>query len=48
MATAEALLTAEEYGLLPDNPTRVVGPDDDLVLPEILGDFRVPVRRFFE
>jgi Uma2 family endonuclease len=31
-----------------DQPTRVFGPDEDLVLPEILGAFRVPVRRFFE
>jgi Uma2 family endonuclease len=31
-----------------DKPKRVFQADDDLVLPEILGnDFRVPVRRFF-
>ena len=31
-----------------EQPTRTLGPDDDLALPEVLGDFRVPVRRFFE
>src|SRR5262249_45119838 len=30
-----------------DVPTRVLGPDDELTLPEILGDFRVRVARFF-
>jgi Uma2 family endonuclease len=32
----------------PDQPNRVLGPDDELTLPECLGDFRVAVRRFFE
>jgi Uma2 family endonuclease len=27
---------------------RVLGPDDELALPELLGEFRVLVRRFFE
>jgi Uma2 family endonuclease len=32
-----------------DKPKRVFQPDEDLVLPEVLGpDFRVLVRRFFE
>jgi Uma2 family endonuclease len=38
--------TAHVYGA--DQPVRILGPDDELTLPEILGDFRVPVRRFFE
>jgi Uma2 family endonuclease len=32
----------------PDQPSRVLGPDDELTLPECLGDFRVVVRQFFE
>jgi Uma2 family endonuclease len=32
----------------PDQPPRILGPDDELTLPECLGDFRVVVRRFFE
>jgi Uma2 family endonuclease len=32
----------------PDQPPRTLGPDDELTLPEPLGDFRVAVRRFFE
>ena len=31
-----------------DRPARILGPDDELTLPEVLGDFRVAVRRFFE
>jgi Uma2 family endonuclease len=31
-----------------DRPARILGPDDELTLPEILGDFQVAVRRFFE
>ena len=30
-----------------DRPGRILGPDDELMLPDLLGDFRVPVRRFF-
>jgi Uma2 family endonuclease len=32
----------------PEEPDRVLGLDDDWSAPEILGDFRIPVRRFFE
>jgi Uma2 family endonuclease len=33
----------------PDEPDSVhLGIDDDFSAPEILGDFRIPVRRFFE
>ena len=31
----------------PDQPPRVLGPDDELTVPDLLGDFRVAVRRFF-
>lgn len=31
-----------------DERDRVLGADDELTIPEVLGDFRVPVRRFFE
>ena len=31
-----------------DQPTRVFGPEEDLIFPDILGDFRIPVHRFFE
>lgn len=31
-----------------DRPGRILGPDDELALPDLLADFRVPVRRFFE
>jgi Uma2 family endonuclease len=31
-----------------DRPTQVLQKDDEFALPEILGNFRVPVRRFFE
>ena len=31
-----------------DQPPQRLGPDDELAFPEILGDFRVRVRRFFE
>jgi Uma2 family endonuclease len=30
-----------------DQPPRVLGPDEELTIPDLLGDFRVPVRRFF-
>jgi Uma2 family endonuclease len=29
-------------------PTRILNPDDEFTLPEILGDFRVRVRDFFD
>lgn len=33
----------------PDAPPIALGPDDELTVPEVLGEaFRVPVRRFFE
>ena len=32
----------------PDEPDRMLGPDDDWSAPEMLGEFRIPVRRFFE
>ena len=31
----------------PDRPPRELGPDDELTVPDLLGDFRVAVRRFF-
>ena len=31
-----------------DQPAQVLQKDDEFALPEILGNFRVPVRRFFE
>jgi len=31
----------------PDGDDRTLGPDDEFMAPDILGDFRVPVRRFF-
>jgi Uma2 family endonuclease len=31
-----------------DGAHRMLGADDELTLPELLGDFRVAVRRFFE
>jgi Uma2 family endonuclease len=31
-----------------DNPPLTLRGDDELHLPDVLGDFRVPVRRFFE
>jgi Uma2 family endonuclease len=31
----------------PDQPPRELGPDDELTVPDVLGDFRVAVRRFF-
>jgi hypothetical protein len=31
-----------------DQKPPVLTADDDFTLPEILGDFRVPVQRFFE
>ncbi len=48
MATAEALLTAEEFGRRADRAPQQFGPDDDLTVPDILGDFRVKLARFFE
>jgi Uma2 family endonuclease len=30
-----------------DQPPRQLGPDEELTVPELLGDFRVAVRRFF-
>jgi Uma2 family endonuclease len=32
----------------PDDPVRILPPDAELVLPDVLPDFRVPVRRLFE
>jgi Uma2 family endonuclease len=32
----------------PDGSSRILGPDDELTIPECLGDFHVAVRRFFE
>lgn len=32
----------------PDDRPSVLSPDDEWFAPEILGDFRIPVRRFFE
>lgn len=37
---------ARLYGA--DGTDRILGPDDELTFPEILGDFRVAVRQFFE
>jgi Uma2 family endonuclease len=31
-----------------EHPPRVLAAEEDFTLPEILGDFRVPVHRFFE
>jgi hypothetical protein len=31
-----------------DEPPQTLQPDDELHLPDVLGDFRAPVRRFFE
>jgi Uma2 family endonuclease len=31
-----------------DQPPRILGPDDELTLPDLLGEFRVAVRRFFD
>jgi Uma2 family endonuclease len=41
-----ATRTAHVYGA--DQPTRVFGPDQEWPLPEVLGEFRTPVRAFFE
>jgi len=41
-----ATQTAHVYGA--DQPTRVFGADQELTLPEVLGEFRAPVRAFFE
>jgi Uma2 family endonuclease len=30
-----------------DQPPQALGSDEELMIPELLGDFRVPVRRFF-
>jgi Uma2 family endonuclease len=32
----------------PEEPDTILGPDDDWSAPEVLGEFRIPVRRFFE
>jgi len=32
----------------PEEPDRVLGPEDEWSAPEILGDLCIPVRRFFE
>jgi Uma2 family endonuclease len=31
----------------PDQPPQVLGPNDEVAIPELLRDFRVAVRRFF-
>ena len=31
-----------------DQPVQLLNADEDFTVPEILGDFRVPVRKFFE
>jgi hypothetical protein len=31
-----------------DQPPRELGPEDELTLPDVLGDFRVGVQRCFE
>jgi Uma2 family endonuclease len=31
----------------PDQPPQKLGPDEELTIPDVLGDFRVAVRRFF-
>jgi Uma2 family endonuclease len=31
----------------PDQPPQKLGPDDELTIPDLLGDFRVKVARFF-
>ncbi len=31
-----------------DEPTRILTDRDELTLPSLLGEFRVPVRRFFD
>ena len=31
-----------------DRPARILSEDDELTLPDLLGDFRVPVRRFLD
>jgi Uma2 family endonuclease len=38
----------QAYLYYPDQPNRVLGPDEELTIPECLGDFHVAVRRFFE
>ncbi len=30
-----------------DQPPRELGPDEELMIPDLLGDFRVAVRRLF-
>jgi Uma2 family endonuclease len=31
-----------------EQPPRILGPDEELKFPDLLGDFQVVVRRFFE
>jgi len=31
-----------------EQPPRILGPDEELKFPDLLGEFRVVVRRFFE
>jgi Uma2 family endonuclease len=40
--------TTSVYLYRADEADRTLGPDDEFSAPEILGDFRIPVRRFFE
>jgi hypothetical protein len=35
------------YVFRSDHPLRVLGPDEELTVPDLLGDFRAAVRRFF-
>ncbi len=39
--------TEKAHVFRPGQPPRELGPDDELTLPDLLGDFRVVVRRFF-
>ena len=40
--------TASAHVFHGDPPARIIGPDQELTIPEVLGEFRVTVRRFFE
>lgn len=36
------------FGYRDDEPPQALQPDDELRVPDVLGDFRTPVRRFFD